>query len=561
MTREEIVAVFERMADIMQIIGDDDPNKVKMYRNLAITLSYELPDEIDPPFNKYALPKIKGIGTSTIDKIAELVDTGTCQFYEELKASIPTGVLDLLDISGVGPSTASKLYNEVGIDSLESLQEALDKQKLRSLKGMGKKTEDNIRQGLEALLRHRQIRLMGYVLPVVESIVDDLKAFCRNISISGDLRRKTEVIHEADIVLNGNSKQIYDVLSDHKFVTKIMEWKDNGGIVTLVGDVRSNIIIVKEECFGESLLYLTGSKSHIDGLNDRAQQLGLKQISLESVSYIGITENDIYSKLDLPFIVPELREGSGEIESILPQLLDIKDIKGDLHVHSTWSDGHESIEAMAESAKKLGYEYITISDHSISSKIANGLDVEQILNKMIEVREINEKIKGIEILMGSEVDILKDGNLDYPDSILEKLDVVIASVHSGFHMKESEMTKRIIKAIENDFVHIIGHPTGRLLGRRDPYAVNIDAIIDASAEKGKSLEINAYPDRLDLKDIHVRKAKDKGVIITINTDAHSISDMNFMKYGIYTARRGWLESKDVLNTLPLSKLMKWLKRE
>jgi len=215
---------------------------------------------------------------------------------------------------------------------------------------------------------------------------------------------------------------------------------------------------------------------------------------------------------------------------------------------------------MAESAKQLGYEYITISDHSISSKIADGLDVEQILNKMIEVREVNEKVQGIEILMGSEVDILKEGSLDYPDSILEKLDVVIASVHSGFHMKESEMTKRIIKAVENHFVHIIGHPTGRLLGRRDPYAVNMDAIIDAAAENRKSLEINAYPDRLDLKDVHVRKAKEKGVMITINTDAHSIPDMQHMKYGIYIARRGWLIKEEVLNTLSLSELMNWLKK-
>jgi DNA polymerase (family 10) len=238
--------------------------------------------------------------------------------------------------------------------------------------------------------------------------------------------------------------------------------------------------------------------------------------------------------------------------------VDIADIRGDLHVHSTWSDGHQTIKAMAEMAKTMGYEYIAISDHSISSKIANGLDVEQILNKMIEVREINEEIQGIEILMGSEVDILKDGSLDYPENILEKLDVVVASIHNGFNMDESTMTKRIIRAIENKYTHIIGHPTGRLLGKRDPYAVNMDAIIDASAENGKSLEINAYPDRLDLKDVHVRKAKEKGVIITINTDAHSIVDLNFMKYGLYTARRGWLEKKNVLNTLSLDMLMKWL---
>lgn len=565
MTREEIVAVFNSIADIIQIIGDDDPNRISMYRNIAITLSYELPDELDPPFSKYALPKIKGIGTSTIDKIAELVDTGKCQYYEDLRASIPSGVLDMLDISGVGPSTAARLYHELGIDSLEALQNAIDSQKLRSLKGMGRKTEENIRQGLDALLRHKQIRLTGYVLPVIQSIVDNLRPLVDDISISGDLRRKTETIREAEIVIAcSDAQKVRDALVNIEYVREVpSEWTDNIGNIKVAGDVNLKVIITEKDNFNELLLFYTGSESHVNKLNQRADLLGIEPIGTKSELYKRKTELEIYSTLELPFIVPELREDWGEIETaisgVLPKLVELNDIKGDLHVHSSWSDGHESIDTMAESAKKRGYEYITISDHSISSKIAYGLDIERMLNKMIEVREINERIKGIEILMGSEVDILKDGSLDYPDSILEKLDVVIASVHSGFHMSESAMTKRIIKAIESRFVHIIGHPTGRLLGKRDPYAVNIDALIDAAAENGKSFEINAYPDRLDLKDIHIKKAKEKGVIMTINTDAHSISDMGFMECGIFNAKRGWLEKKDVLNTFPLQRLMKWLR--
>jgi len=556
MTRDEIIAVFNGIADIMQIKGDD-PVKIKMYRNIAITLSYALPDEIQPPFKQNDLPKIHGVGTSSIEKISELVDTGRCQYYEELKASIPSGVLDLLSISGVGPSTAGKLYQNLGIDNLEALQHAIDTQKLRNLKGMGKKTEEKLKHGLEAVFRHRQIRLMGYVLPTVEAILDVLSDSASYISIVGDLRRKTETVKNAEIiVVCSDVAKLRESLANMEWVEEISDWTDSEGNCKIKGDVELKIRIVDQEYYGSSLISFTGSESHIAGLNHRANNFGLEP--LEAKSYKGKSEQDIYTDLKLSFIIPELREGSGEIESELAKLIDMDDIQGDLHVHSTWSDGHQTIKAMAEAAKNIGYEYIAIADHSISSKIANGLDVERILNKMIEVREINEEIQGIEILMGSEVDILKDGSLDYPESILEKLDVVVASVHSGFNMDESAMTKRIIRAIENKYTHIIGHPTGRLLGKRDPYAVNIDAIIDASAENGKSLEINAYPDRLDLKDVHVRKAKEKGVIITINTDAHSIFDLNFMKYGLYTARRGWLEKKNVLNTLSLDELMKWL---
>ena len=276
----------------------------------------------------------------------------------------------------------------------------------------------------------------------------------------------------------------------------------------------------------------------------------------------GRSEEEIYSALGLPFIVPELREGRGEIQAALdqqlPNLINLSDIRGDLHVHSTWSDGSETIETMAEAARDLGYEYIGLTDHSVSSKVANGLDVERILNKMIEVREINAKVPGIEILMGSEVDILKDGSLDYPEEILEKLDIVIASIHSGFNMDEVTMTERIISAIENKYVHMIGHPTGRLLSRREPYQVNMGALIDAAADNNTCLEINAYPDRLDLKDTHARQAKERGVTMAICTDAHSTDDLDLMKYGIYTARRGWLEKRDILNVLPLTELMNWL---
>ena len=576
LTRAEIVAAFESIADIMQIRGDA-PGKVKAYRWAARVLD-SIQEDIHLLYERNELAKIPGIGSSIVQKIVELIDTGRCEYYEELKASIPAGVLDLMSISGVGPSTAAKLYQELNIDSLEALQQVLDSQKLRNLKGMGRKTEEKIRAGLEALLHYRQYKLMGHVLPPAQAVVDFLAELevVREVSLAGGLRRKTETVRDAQIVAACKSdartqaKACYSMvrgaLAAMEWVEAVDDdWTDSGGLARLTDDVELHVEFTDPGNFGPTLIYSTGSEGHIAELNDLAAQLDLEPFELKAsqVWAKGRSEEDIYAALGLPFIVPELREGRGEIQAALagqlPDLVDVSDIRGDLHVHSTWSDGSETIEAMAQAARELGYEYIAICDHSVSSKIANGLSVERILSQLEEVKEINERISGIEILTGSEVDILKDGSLDFPDEILGKLDVVIASVHSGFSMDEITMTQRIISAIEDRFVHIIGHPTGRLLGRREPYQVNMDALIDAAAENNTSLEINAYPDRLDLKDTHTRRAKERGVMLAINTDAHNTADLGLLVYGIYTARRGWLEKKDVLNALPLAELTEWLR--
>ena len=567
MTRAEIVAIFEGIADIIQIKGDE-PGRVQMYRRIARTLD-TLQEDIHLLHEWNELTQIPGVGSSTAEKIGEIIDTGRCEYYEELKASIPAGVLDLLSISGVGPSTAAKLYQELNIDSLESLQQALDAQELRKLKGMGKKTEEKISVGLEALLRHKQQKLMGHLLPLAQMILEILANLddVKEISLSDGLRRRTETVKNIQMIVGcTNAVKVREALSEIEWVEVINDdWTDSGGSAILADDVELQIRITAPEEFNSALIYFTGSEDHIAGLNRRAIELDLKNFEPESYPdwAKNFSEKEIYSALGLPFIVPELREGKGEIQAALagqlPRLIDMDDIRGDLHVHSRWSDGNETIEKVAEAARELGYEYIGICDHSTSSKIANGLDVERILNKMIEVREINERVSGIEILMGAEVDILKDGKLDYPDEILEKLDIVAASVHSGFNMDETTMTERIISAIESKFVHILSHPTGRILTRRDPYQVNIDAIIDAAAENNTALEINAYPDRLDLKDTHARQAKESGVMLAINTDAHNTNDLELLIYGIYTARRGWLEKKDILNTLPLEKLMEWFR--
>lgn len=546
----------------MQISGED-ARRVQMYRGIARILD-TIQEDIQLLYERNELIEIPGIGPSTVEKIGELIDTGQCEYYEELKASIPAGVLDLLSIPGVGPSTAARLYQELNIDSLEALQQAIDDQKLRNLKRMGKKTEEKIKAGLEAVIRYRQYKLMGRALPPAQAVVEALSSLedVSSVSLAGGLRRRTETVRNAQILAacaiagkDNCATRLRDALAGMEWIESVDDdWTEYGGSAKLAGDVELQVKIVDPSDYGAALLHLTGSEDHVAELNHRAIEADLEQR--------GKSEEEIYAALGMPFIVPELREGKGEIQAALagqlPQLIDMSDIRGDLHVHSTWSDGNETIETMAEAARALGYEYVGISDHSISSKIANGLDVERILNKMIELREINEKISGIEILMGAEVDILKSGSLDYPDKILEKLDVVIAAIHSSFGMGEAEMTERIISAIESEFTHIISHPTGRLLNRREPYQVNVGALIDAAAENNTSLEINAYPERLDLKDVHSRLAKERGVMLSINTDAHGSADLGLMIYGIYTARRGWLEKKDVLNTLPLAELMKWL---
>ena len=551
----------------MQIKGDD-PRRYQTYRRIAGILD-TLQEDIHVLYEQNKLIEISGIGSSTVEKVGELIDTGQCEYYEELKASIPAGVLDLLSIAGVGPATAGRLYQELDIDSLEALRQALDAQKLRGLKRMGKKTEEKISAGLEALLRYRQRKLMGDVLPFAWGSLKALATIedVGRISLAGDLRRRTETLTNAQIVAacKGNAcvPKMRNVLAGIEWIEAINDdWTDSGGSVRLEGDTGLQVKITAPEDFGAGLIYLTGSEDHVAGLNRLADQLDLEKLGpVGSTNWArGRSEEEIYAALGLPFIVPELREGRGEIQAALagklPQLVEMADIRGDMHVHSTWSDGVNTIKAMAEAAREMGYEYIAVCDHSISSKIANGLSVERVLNKIDVVRLINERIPDIQILMGGEVDILNDGSLDYPEEILEKMDVVIASIHSGFGMDEATMTQRIITAVENRFVHMIGHPTGRLLHRREPYQVNMEAVIDAAAENNTALEINAYPDRLDLKDTHARMAKERGVMMAINTDAHGTDNLGLMVYGIYTARRGWLEREDVLNCLPLPELMK-----
>ncbi|MCZ6527657.1 MAG: DNA polymerase/3'-5' exonuclease PolX, partial [Candidatus Dadabacteria bacterium] len=439
-----------------------------------------------------------------------------------------------------------------------------------NFKGLGQKKVDEIKRGIPLLKESRERTHLGKALPLAESIkkeVENIKGTEGTI-IAGSLRRMRETIKDIDILtISDNTEKTVKEFTKLPFVKEVLvSGSTKGSVITNEG-IQVDLRVVGPESYGGALQYFSGSQAHNVKLRTIASKNGFRineyGIFKGEEKVAGETEKGMYGTLGLPLIPPELREDRGEIEAAmdgnLPDLIELSDIKGDLHMHTKWSDGKATIQEMAEKAMELGYEYIAITDHSPSSTIANGLSIERLNEKKLELREINKKIKGIHILMGSEVDIKTDGSLDYPDEVLKELDVVIASVHSGFKMDRDTITKRILMALENPYVHALGHPTGRLINGREPYDVDIDKLIEAALKHDKALEVNSSYLRLDLKDLHVRKAVDAGVKVIISTDAHRTQQLLQMRLGIGTARRGWVQKKDVLNTLEFGALNEWLK--
>jgi len=545
MTNLEIATIFKNISDVLKIQGEEPSYKAQIYLRAAETIA-ELETDINQLYADGKLQSISGVGEAIAKKIAELIETGKMEYHERLKADIPIGVVDILALPGIGHKTAGLLYRKLGIDGLDTLEKAIDEGKLKGVKGMGPKTIAKIKEGLELQKRRRFERPLYEIQPQAEAILRTIveSKDVKGAVIAGDIRRRADVVKGIDIVL-----ERVDSTSPLQFPNFNL-------------DLPLRIHTASPASFGAALLYYTGSEAHIRELNNQAKEcensIFARNDSPTLIAQAGKSETEIYAVLGLPFIPPELRENTGEIAAglanKLPSLIELEDIRGDLHAHTNWSDGTNTITGMAQAAKLLGYEYIVISDHSRSLKVANGLSIERALQQIEAIREANEQTDEIAILAGTEVDILKDGRIDYPDDILEKLDIVTASVHSHFNLEESAMTKRIIKAIENPHVRIIGHLTGRLLNRRPAYAVNLDAILEAAAEKDVALEINSYPNRLDLNDEGCRKAKERNVVLAINSDAHSTEELKYVAFGIDVARRGWLEKGNVLNALPLADL-------
>ncbi len=563
----EVADIFNKIADILELKGDN-PFRVRAYQRAAQNIQ-DLSEEIEEISKREELEKLPGIGKDLALKIKEIIETGGLKHYEELKSEMPAGLLDLLAIPGLGPKTIKLLYESSKIDNIGQLEKMARDHKLQGLPGLQAKTEENILRGIE-LIRQRKERMpLGLALPLAEEIIDSLKkmAYVKRITPAGSLRRKKETIGDIDIlVTSGEPEPVMDLFTRLPCAEKILaHGRTKSSIITREG-IQVDLRVVSPDSFGAALCYFTGSKAHNIHIRDMAKSKGLK-INEYGVfreksgrKLAGKEEEDIYKTINFPLIPPELREDRGEIETALegrlPRLVELSHIKGDLHIHSKWSDGYHSIEELARAAQSKGYEYIAVADHSKSLTVAGGLTEEELLKKIEEIHKLNKKLKNFRILTGAEVDIRSDGSLDYSDDILRRLDIVIAAIHTGFKQSKEVLTGRIVKAMRNSMVHIIAHPTGRLMGVRDAYELDMEEILKTARETNTALEINAYPERLDLNDINSRRAKEAGVKLAISTDAHHLVQLNTMSLGVSVARRTWLEKKDVLNTLPLEKLLR-----
>ncbi|HBH61306.1 MAG TPA: DNA polymerase/3'-5' exonuclease PolX [Nitrospiraceae bacterium] len=568
MQNQEVAKIFNDIADILEIKGDN-PFRIRAYRRAAQHIDGMGKDVAGMSLDD--LHKIPGIGADLAGKIHEYVQTGGLEFYDALKKEVPAGLIDLLSVPGLGPKTAKLLFDKLHITDIDDLERHARDGRLKGLPGIQAKTEQNILKGIAMIKRYTGRFSIGRMRPVAEEIMEGLRkgSPVKELTVAGSLRRWKETIRDIDILATSQDPQKVMSVFVHLPQVKetLMKGPTKSSVVTNEG-IQVDLRVVSGDSFGAALAYFTGSKEHNIRLREMAVRKGLKineygifDVTTEK-KLGGKQEADIYRIIGMPFIAPELREDTGEIEAALedrlPELIEMKDIKGDLHVHSNYSDGSHDIQELVDAARSRGYRYLAITDHSKGLAVAHGLSIERMLAQNKKIREINKKLKGITLLSGTEMDIRGDGTLDYPDEVLKQLDIVIASIHSGFRQPKEQITQRIISAMQNPYVSLIAHPTGRLIGEREAYEVDMDEVLKTAKQTGTSIEINAYPLRLDLSDMYIRKAKELGVSFAINTDAHVNYQFDFMPYGVGNARRGWLEKGDVLNTFTHAMLMKRL---
>lgn len=544
--------------------------KTRAYRIAAQTIE-ALDEDIEKLVNQGRIESIPGVGEALAKKITELVQTGKLEYLERLKKEVPTGLIDLLGISGLGPKKVAALYKNLGITNTQELREAANKGELRTLEGFGEITERNILRGIQLREKTSGRVLLNVAYEDGTRYITYLKR-CKQIekiNIAGSLRRMKETIGDLDILISSkNPETIMQYFVSYPEVAQVLAKGTTKSSVLLNDNLQVDLRVVDEKSYGAALQYFTGSKDHNVTLRGLAIRKGYKLneyglFDKKTEKYIaGKTEEDIYKKIGFSYIEPELRENRGEFEAAkkkkLPNLVGYDEINGDFHVHSLWSDGSDSIETIASVAQQRHYSFIGITDHSQSLKIANGLTEDRIQKKIQEIKTLNKKFPDLRILCGTECDIKTDGTLDYNNKILKQFDFVYIGIHTAFKMDRETMTKRIIKGMDNEQVDFVAHPTGRLIGKREPYEVDLEQIIDTAKETDTRLEINSFPDRLDLDDTHIKLAKEHGVQFVLGTDSHSINHLDFMRFGIATARRGWLEKKDILNTYSLKDIEKIL---
>jgi DNA polymerase (family 10) len=568
MKNQQIAKIFSEIAELLELKGEN-PFRIRAYLRAAQNID-SLSQDVST-LSKEELEAIPGIGKDLSGKIREYLETGRIAKYDDLKEEIPGGVLDLLKVPGLGPKKAKLFFDKLKIKSVDELEAAIRKGKLAGLPGIQKKTEENILQGIELTRRGEERRPLGRVLPLAEDIVRRMKegAPVNRIEVAGSIRRWKETVRDIDVLTTSkHPEEVMDAFVKLPHVSRVLAQGPTKSSVITEDGVQVDLRVVEDDSFGAALQYFTGSRQHNIKLREMAVRAKLK---LNEYGVFkepgdrrigGKTEEEMYKALQLPFIPPELREDQGEIEAALagklPDLVSLADIKGDLHVHTKWSDGSHDLDEIVEAARKRGYQYIAITDHTKGLGVARGLDEKRLADEIKLIDAANGKLSGFRILKGTEIDIRADGRLDLADEALAGLDIVVASVHSGFKQTREQITKRILSAIRNSCVSVIAHPTGRLINERDPYAVDMEAVLREAAKYGVAMEINAQPLRLDLNDQHIRMARQYGAQLVISTDTHVTTQFDYMAYGVSLARRGWVEKKDVLNALEYPELMRRL---
>lgn len=586
----DIAAAFDEIADLLEIQGDN-PFRIRAYRNAARTigdLGEELRDKVEQSED---LTQIPGIGKDLALKIGQMVITGRIAQLEELRDQFPAGITDLLRLPGLGPKRVKLLFEDMKIRSLDQLAEAAQAGKIRVLKGFGEKIEAGILQAIGARRAEGKRFRRASVAPYAASLLKYLRALpgVKQVELAGSYRRARETVGDLDVLVSlaatggteskprsggvpsgkaDRTAAIMDRFTSYDEVQQVLAKGDTKSSVVLRSGLQVDLRVVPPESFGAALVYFTGSKAHNIAIRKIGQQKKLKVneygVLKGDRAVAGRTEEEVYRKLGLAWVPPELREDRGEVaaaqQGALPKLVEVDDIRGDLHNHSTASDGANSIEEMAAAARARGYEYLAICDHTKRLTVANGLDEKRLAKQIAEIDRLNAKLKGFRVLKGSEVDILEDGRLDLPDDILKELDLVVISVHHKFNLSREAQTARVLKALDNRYATILAHPTGRLILEREPYEIDIPRVIEHARQRGCYLELNANPMRLDLNDVYCQMAKQAGVLVSIDVDGHQVNDLGNIVFGIGQARRGWLEKKDVLNTRPLKELLKLIQQ-
>ena len=578
MKNREVAEIFENVADMLAIRGDNF-HRVMAYRKAAESVR-DLGRDINDVYTEGALQEIPGIGKTLAAKIEEMLTSGKLEFYEQLADEIPPSLTELLQVEGLGPKRVKSIYDELGITELESLKAAAEAGQLAKLSGMGKKTEENVLKAIESLVRHGTDRTpIWKAWPVAHEILEILKEVpgVTKSSVAGSLRRVEETIGDLDILLAAaDGAPIMKRVRNLPQVEQVLVSGPSKTTVQLHSGMQVDVRVLPEERWGTLLSYFTGSKNH----NVRLRELALKQgLSLNEHAFRPLvngepttegeilceTEEAVYDVLNLPYIQPRLRQDRGEIEAAqrdeLPNLVTVQDMVGDLQMHTTWSDGKNSVLEMAQAARERGYRYVAITDHSVGLGIANGLSVARLQRQAEVIRKANETMgPGFRILHSTEMEIRADGSLDFPDEVLAELDFVAASLHVSLSQSREQVTERALAAIDNPHVDMLAHPTGRLLGERPGADLDMERVMFAASRTGTILEVNANPHRLDLRDVHVRRAVELGVRLAINTDAHSVNELALMHYGVATAQRGWATPADVVNAWPLERLMAYLQK-